>query len=57
MPKYVLDTDALSEPALSTFERTLQLSRNSHYTDVVLRVNGEDVRKEADWIKYLELVE
>lgn len=36
-----------------TFEQLPDL-RVAHYTDVVVRINGQDRRFEADWVKLLQ---
>lgn len=36
---------------------TIRRCRGAHYTNVLQRINGEDRQYEADWIKYLEVVE
>lgn len=33
--------------------KTIAEAKQSHMTDVVNRFNGQDVRHEADWIKYM----
>lgn len=34
----------------------LKRAKQARSADIVLRINGEDVRVEADWLKYVEVV-
>lgn len=48
-----LDSRKLSGLAISGLRDTIIKARHSHIADVILRLNGQDVRLQADWIKYL----
>lgn len=57
MTYFVLDSDKLSELALKGLRDAIRLAKQAHTTDLELRINAQDVRKQADWVKYLEEVE
>ena len=50
-----LPDDSVNDQVRDGLRETIKLARNAHYTDVVVRIGGEDRRMEADWIKYLEI--
>ncbi len=52
-----IDDKSLSEPAKKTLLEVLRVSKGAHMTDIDMRINGEDKRFEADWIKYIEILE
>jgi hypothetical protein len=39
----------------ASIPRTIDKAHRAHHTDVIHRLNGQDVREECDWIKYLEI--
>lgn len=47
--------DCLSELVKASLPKTIERAKHAHYTNVVLRINGEDVTVEADWIKYMKI--
>ena len=50
-----LPDDSISDMCRKTLEEAIHFAKRSHVTDVWFRIGGEDVRMEADWIKYLEI--
>lgn len=54
---FILDASKLSELALKGLRESIRLAKQAHTTDLKIRVNAQEVRKEADWVKYLEEVE
>ena len=50
-----LPDDSISDMCRKTLEEAIHFAKRSHFTDVWFRIGGEDVRMEADWIKYLEI--
>jgi hypothetical protein len=57
MSYFILDSDKLTESALKGLQESIRLAKQAHTTDLELRVNAQDVRKQADWVKYLEEVQ
>jgi len=53
---WFLAAKSLSEPARAALADVIELAKHAHMTDVMLRVNGDWKRFEADWIKYLSSV-
>jgi len=55
MAKFVLDTSKISETVLEDLKRSIIRCKQSHWTDLCIRINGKEERIEADWIKYMTL--
>jgi hypothetical protein len=53
---FVLASERLNSPQLNSVRALIQRAKHAHTTDIVMRINGEDVRTEADWLKWLEEV-
>ena len=51
---FLLNVDDCSRPALDTFVRFLQLSKNAHTIDIKMRMDGVDYVFEADILKYMK---
>lgn len=48
-------TDAkLNELQVDTINRLIQRCKGAHYVDVLVRINGQDERFQADWLKHLK---
>ena len=54
---WFLPRSALSELAAESLDRLVSDAKQSHIADVKLRLGGQDVWREVDWIKYLRKVE
>ena len=39
-----------------TLIKTIDLAKCAHYTDIDMRINGENKSFEADWIKYMKVI-
>lgn len=53
----LLDPANVNEIVLASMLDVLKKSKGAHYTNIEMRINGEDVQFEADWLKYLEFDE
>jgi len=51
---WFLPRRSLTELAAQSLDRLIAEANQSHICDVRLRLGGEDVWREADWIKYLQ---
>ena len=54
---FLLDPSKLSELAIKGLRESIRIAKEAHTTNLEFRVNAGDVRKQADWVKYLEEVE
>lgn len=54
---FILDPSKLSELAQKGLRESIRLAKQAHTTDLTLRVNAQELTKQADWVKYLEEVE
>jgi len=52
-----IDDEHLSETMRASLKNTIELAKEAHYTDAAIRINGRDVRRQADWIKHIRIVE
>lgn len=43
----------LNEPQLETLRRLKRWINGAHYTDICMRINGEDQWYQGDWLKYM----
>ncbi len=50
-----LPDDSINDLVRKTMKEAINFAKRAHYTNVSIRVGGEDVVMEADWIKYLEI--
>lgn len=50
----LLDPANVNEIVLTSMLECLKASKGAHFTNIEMRINGEDRRYEADWLKYLE---
>jgi len=55
--KFELDTSNINYIQLETLLRTIERSKHAHFTNVHLRINGDDQYEEADWLKYITVTE
>lgn len=53
--KLTLDDNSINDLVRESMAETIKLAKHAHYTDVRIRINGRDVNRQADWIKYLEI--
>lgn len=51
---WILPADAINELQQDSIKELVEAAKRAHFCDVVLRIQGEDVRFEADWLKWLE---
>lgn len=52
-----LPDDQINELQRASIERLIEVLASAHYTDLVVesRINGENRRFQADWIKHLKI--
>ena len=50
---FELDLDKINDLQLSTLRKTIERAQHAHYTDIDMRINGQNEYCEADWIKHL----
>lgn len=50
-----LPSEHLNKPQLESIAKLVQRTKQAHYTNVVVRINGENETYEADWIKHMTL--
>lgn len=53
--RLTISDDSINDLVRDTLKETIKLAKHAHFTDVWVRIGGEDRRMEADWIKYLEI--
>lgn len=51
--KLTIEAKHLNEPMRAGMEKLIERARHAHYTNAVVRINGQDEFHEADWIKHL----
>ena len=51
-----IDDNAINDIVTASLRNTIALAREAHYTDVVIRINGRDVGRQADWIKHMKIL-
>ena len=56
-PDYILPSESLNQPMLNGLRLLLARVPHAHYIDVVVRINGNDEKHQADWIKHLAQVQ
>jgi hypothetical protein len=54
---FVIDEKHINDLVKDSMFKTINLARAAHYTNILMRIGGQDKNFEADWIKYLERVE
>lgn len=50
---FTLDTGLINQMQLDSMRNAIAKARHAHHTDLVMRVNGQDVHWQADWLKHL----
>lgn len=45
--------DKLNDPQRESVQKLIPVLWAAHYTDIIVRVNGEDRRYQGDWLKHL----
>lgn len=53
--EWCLPSEQLNKPQLESIAKLVQRTKHAHYTNVVVRINGENETYEADWIKHMTL--
>lgn len=53
MTRFVLGSNPLNEVQISTIRKMIAKARGASTVDLLMRVNGEDLRFQADWLKHL----
>lgn len=53
----IIDDNAINALVRNGMKKTIELAKHAHYTDVEIRVEGQNKRYEADWIKHLQVCE
>ena len=51
-----IEENAINDIVKAALLSTIALAREAHYTDVVIRINGQDVGRQADWIKHMKIL-
>lgn len=51
---WVLNAIDINEFQAKTLDDTIKQSKHAHMTDVDIRINGQNIIREADWIKHLK---
>ena len=49
---FELDTNNINDIQLATMRRTIDRAKHAHFTNVELRINGENETEQADWLKH-----
>jgi hypothetical protein len=53
--RFVLASEpALNELQVATIRKLIEKAKHAHTTDIVMRINGQEHRFEADWLKHLQ---
>lgn len=53
----VLDRSHINDLQWESLKKVIVLTKQAHYTNVLIRINGRDEVFEADWIKHLVVKE
>ena len=56
MKGWFLPFSRINDLQQRSLDRIVAKAKQSHFTNVVHRLNGKDVTEEADWIKHMDLV-
>lgn len=54
--RFVLDGASINDLQLASLRKTIDRAGHAHHTDIAMRINGQDERHEADWLKHLQEV-
>ena len=54
---YFLDKKHINDIQVLSIDDLIKLCKQCHFVDIKLRLNGEDIWRQADWIKHLKKVE
>ena len=57
MKGWFLDEKYINEIVKNSLKDTINKAKQSHMVDVILRLNGQNLRMEADWVKYMKQIE
>lgn len=55
--KLEIDNNKINELVRNGLKETIYMAKRAHYTNVKIRIDGQWVEMEADWIKYLDVTE
>jgi hypothetical protein len=51
---YIIPAYCLNEPQKATLSKIASLSKAAHTIDIVMRINGDDVYYQTDFLKHLD---
>lgn len=49
---FAIDLSEINDFQLESLRRSIKRSKAAHFTDLIIRINGQDERIEADWLKH-----
>jgi hypothetical protein len=50
---FEIDVDKLNHLQIASIEKIVRKAKHAHYVDIRIRINGEFVWFEGDWIKHI----
>ena len=53
---FVITDDNINHLQVNTIRKTVEYLKHAHYTNLHIRINGQNKVLEADWIKHMQLV-
>jgi hypothetical protein len=53
MKGYFVQTDKINRLQCESIERLVKRARHAHWTNIDMRINGQNEHFEADWIKHM----
>ena len=51
---WLITDESINSLQVASIQRVIDRLKHAHHTDLCLRINGQDERFEADWIKHLQ---
>lgn len=54
---FVMRREAINDIQMESMRATINRANAAHYTDIDMRINGQNERSEADWLKHLREVD
>lgn len=51
---FTLDSGHINQMQIESLRGAIAKSKRAHHTDIQMRVNGQDVTFQADWLKHLK---
>jgi hypothetical protein len=52
--RFVLESEHINGIQADTIRKLIQKAKGAHTTDIVMRINGQEHRFQADWLKWLQ---